>query len=223
MFALEYGDQLGLDGKEGKTFQARVKTRVEGSCLAHDFTVRKGASVAVKTFKKTKSPARIQREAEFQQRCAKAGVSPHVFEVNRDKKYIVMEKLDSLPVDTYKGKALPEELQYQICALMNRMDEAGVLHADMNARNVMLNARGRPYMIDFGFGKDITNTVKKKFGQHPNVKVTLWGLIRGFKRNGITDCNIMNACLSSDQKHVYFTRGEELLTQVQHTRKRRRR
>tara|TARA_B110001452_G_scaffold244478_1_gene228527 strand:- start:2747 stop:3406 length:660 start_codon:yes stop_codon:yes gene_type:complete len=201
-------NQLGLDGKEGITYQAKTAKKFKGNVLGLDVVVRKGTTVAVKTFKPKKSTAKITREAAFQQACARTGASPQVLGVNLEEKYIVMRKLDSLPVDTYHEKDLPEDLQYKICALMVRMDTAGVLHSDMNPRNVMLDNKGRPWMIDFGFGKKISNKVKKKHGDRPNITVTLWGLVRGFERSKV-GCQIMRDCV--DDPVEYIERGEQLL------------
>ena len=55
--------QLGDDGKEGKTYLASMD----------------GKSIAVKTFKTTKSSAKIVREADFQKKCADADVAPNVY------------------------------------------------------------------------------------------------------------------------------------------------
>jgi len=200
--------QLGLDGKEGKTYQAKTSNRFKGNVLDLEVVVRKGSAVAVKTFKPKKSVAKIMKEASHQQACARTGASPQVLGVNLEEKYIVMRKLHSLPVDTYHGQTLPDELQCMICALMNRMDKAGVLHADMNPRNVMLDNNSRPWMIDFGFGKKIDKKVIKKHGDRPNISVTLWGLVRGFERNQV-QCPIMRECVNNPEQ--YITQGEQLM------------
>lgn len=218
---LELSEQLGKAGKEGITLLGTIAERFSGECYDVPVRLSKGQQVAVKTFKKTKSPARIQKEASLQQLCALADVSPVVYGVDTENKHIVMAKLASLPVETYSEGTLPDELQYQICALMHRMDNAKVMHADMNARNVMLNQAGRPYMIDFGFAKKIDAKIIRKFGQHPNVKVTLWGLVRGFTRNKV-QCDIMDACVKAQEKSTFFERGEALLSVRQKRKKRKR-
>ena len=73
---------------------------------------------------------------------------------------MVMHCLDTL-WPTYKDNEMPEPLQYMLCALMGRLDEAKVMQGDMNALNVMLDERERPYIIDYGFAKKITKAVKK--------------------------------------------------------------
>ena len=216
------GSQLGLDGKEGITYVGTINRRYKGSLFEVPVTLRRGERVAVKTFRAKKSVARIEKEASLQQTCSKAGISPKVYVIDREKKCIVMQMLSSLPVDTYREDALPEDLQYQICALMNRLDNVNVLHNDMNARNVMLDDSGRPYMIDFGLAKPIDKKVTKKFGDHPNIAVTLWGLVRGFRRNKI-ECPIMEACLKSKNPGEYFDRGESLFEVCGHRRKKRKR
>ena len=65
---------------------------------------------------KTKSPNKIQKEAALQQKCALAGVSPLVYDVDTEHKQIVMQMMASLPAETYKNSPLPEVLQYQLCA-----------------------------------------------------------------------------------------------------------
>tara|TARA_B110000879_G_scaffold204430_1_gene283361 strand:+ start:1129 stop:1791 length:663 start_codon:yes stop_codon:yes gene_type:complete len=200
--------QLGLDGKEGKTYQATTSKRFKGEVFGLSTSIRKGTQVAVKTFKIKKSTARILKEAQHQQACALTGASPPVLGVSLDEKYIVMHQLVSLPVDTYREAVLPDDLQYMICALMVRMDNAGVLHSDMNPRNVMLDAKNRPWMIDFGFAKKIDAKVCKKHGNQPNITVTLWGLVRGFERNRV-QCPLMRKCV--DNPEEYVQRGEELL------------
>ena len=211
--------QLGLDGKEGKTFAAKTKKRFSGEVLGLDVTAPARSAVAVKTFKPKKSVNRIHKEAELQQKCAAVGASPMVLGVSNTERYIVMKQMDSLPAETFKGQEMPENLQYGICGLMGLMDEAGVLHNDMNARNVMLDSSGRPWMIDFGLSKSITKAVTRKHGEHPNIKVTLWGLVRGFKRCGV-ECPIMEACIRDPDD--YIERGKEILTRTPNKRKRKR-
>lgn len=207
---LSNATQLGLDGKEGKTFEAKTGKRFSGNVLGLNVSVSARSVVAVKTFKPKKSVNRILKEAQLQQKCASVAVSPSVLGVSESERYIVMTKMDSLPVETYMGQEMPDDLQYAICGLMGLMDEAKVLHNDMNARNVMVDIRGRPWIIDFGLSKSITKAVTKKHGAHPNISVTLWGLVRGFLRCKV-NCPIMKACLNSDAPEEYIERGKEIL------------
>ena len=222
--ALEWttGEQLGKEGKEGITYIGTLKRRFKGNVFEMPIQLRKGTRVAVKTFRPKKSVARIEKEALLQQKCAKTGISPQVYGIDRQKKCIVMQMLSSLPVETYREQELPEDLQYQICALMHRLDECQVMHNDMNAHNVMLDESGRPFMIDFGLAKPITPAIVKKFGNEPNIKVTLWGLTRGFKRCKVA-CPIMEACIKSKDRSGFYEKGESAFVTTGHRRKRRKR
>jgi len=214
-------DQLGKDGKEGKTYLAEVSSTYTGSVCGKVVTVKRKTNVAVKTFKSTKSKNKIMSEATMQQKCAILDASPNVLGVNLKEKYIVMQALDSLPVETYRDGDMPDELQYMLCALMARMDESGIMHGDMNALNVMLNQEGRPYMIDFGFAKKIDKKCLKKRGPHPNISVTLWGLVRGFRRRHV-GVDIMNACVKAKDPTSFIKRGESYLKKFDRKRRKRR-
>ena len=220
---LQNATQLGLDGKEGKTYQEKLKQKYSGDVLGLKVVASRGMQVAVKTFKSTKSAARILKEAGHQQDCAQVGTAPSVLGVSVSEKYIVMQKLDSLPVETFANEEMPEELQFAICGLMGLMDNAKVLHNDMNARNVMLDTSGRPWIIDFGLSKTITKTIIKKQGEHPNIRCTLWGLVRGFKRCKV-GCAIMEQCVNAntDECIQCIEHGIQILNSFNKTRKRKR-
>ena len=207
-------DQLGQDGKEGQTFLAETTSAYQGPVLNLDVDVPASALVAVKTFKTTKSSNKIKKEAELQQLAAAHGVAPPVYGVNTDQKYIVMHCLDTLVANEYKDKEMPESLQYMLCALMGRLDEAKVMQGDMNALNVMLDERRRPYIIDYGFAKKITKAVEKKRGGHPNICITLWGLVRGFRHYKI-GVDILDACVKSNDPAPFFKRGESEIESIE--------
>ena len=158
---LSGSQQLGKDGKDGVTYMHSLKKKYVGEYEGQPFSVPRGRSIAVKTFKAKKSVAKILKEAELQSICASAGISPQVYGVNVHDKYIAMEMMVGLPAEDYRGGVMPDDQQYMICALMGRLDSAGILHGDMNALNVMLCSKGRPYMIDFGFAKKIKSMRSK--------------------------------------------------------------
>jgi len=216
---LETGaEQLGKDGKDGKTYLVKLKKAVQ--------SLKKNSEIAVKTFKPKKSTAKIQKEAEYQSLAAEAGISPQIHEVNLDHRYIAMNKLTILVAEEYRGRQLPETLQYQICALMGRLDSIKVLHNDSNALNVMLDDTGRSYIIDYGFAKKITPKIKKKHGDHPNIAVTLWGLSKGFRSYKI-GTEIMKECYDAyyagEDISQWIDRGEEELNNTHKRPKKRRR
>ena len=72
-------EQIGLKGKEGTTYLVKDK---------------KGKEYAMKTFRKTKSSAKLQKEVELQEKMSKLGVAPKIYDYDVVSKYIVMEKMD---------------------------------------------------------------------------------------------------------------------------------
>ena len=206
-------DQLGKDGKEGKTYVASVPEPLVSEV--------RDTQVAVKVFKTSKAVSRLNREAEFQRTCADIDVAPKIYDISESEKYIVMEKMESLAVDLYRGKALPDDFQYMLCALMGRMDDSLILHNDANALNVMVKS-GRPYMIDFGMSKKITKNTIRKWGHHPNIAITLWGLTRSLKKYKIS-AEILQACQISDDPSEFIERGNKLLQQLPKQKRKRKR
>lgn len=189
-------DRIGEDGKDGKTFIVQLRKKSTGSCHDAEYTLKPRTKVAVKTFKPKKSTNMILKESKLQQSAFLVGVSPQVYGVDLEQKYICMQLLDSLPANTYRNNHLPESLQHMLCALMVRLDSIQVLHGDMNPLNVMLSKDGRPYLIDFGFAKKITAKVTREFGTHPNITVSLRGLSMGFSRHKVS-VPIIDACVDS--------------------------
>ena len=63
--------QLGVEGKEGKTFSV---------------TNKKGGKFALKEFRKNKSPNTMEKEAKFQIKASKSGISPIVKEYDKERK-----------------------------------------------------------------------------------------------------------------------------------------
>jgi len=197
------GDQLGQDGKEGRVFKARAKKRFRDTVLNVPVSISRGTLLAVKQFRKTKSPNRILREAVFQQRAASVGVAPLVFGVHTKDKYIVMERCDTRIIDVYAGRTLPDGLQYMICALMARLDGENILHNDGNALNLMLRKK-KPVLVDYGFAKNL------KRGKS-NFKITLWAIVHSLKRHRIV-APILERSVKGNDVASYITNGEHLLS-----------
>ena len=76
--------QLGNAGKEVVTFLVKTTD---------------GNTYAMKTFRKTKSSARLRLEADLQRKASELDITPKVIEIDTVSKYIVMEKLDKHLVD----------------------------------------------------------------------------------------------------------------------------
>lgn len=157
--------QLGQDGAQG------VVSLIE---------FPNGLRAAMKQFKSTKSSARIEAEADFQQRAALAGIAPEVMHVDLNKKRIFMEPMSSRIIDVVKkgNGRLSADLNH----IMTTLDRIGILHNDGNALNLMLDHEDQLKVIDFGLAKEITDKVRKKWKGEPNMKVTLFMMKKGLRK-----------------------------------------
>lgn len=157
--------QLGQDGAQG------VVSLVE---------FPNGLRAAMKQFKKTKSPARIQAEADFQSRAADAGIAPEVMHVDLDQKRIFMEPMNERIVDVLRHAH--DTFRNDLKNIMSTLDEIGILHNDGNALNLMLDSEDQLKILDFGLAKEITPKVRKKWDGEPNMRVTLHMLRKGLRK-----------------------------------------
>ncbi len=155
--------QLGVEGKDGRTFL------VENS---------KKELYALKLFRKSKHRNQIQTEIDMQSIASDYGVAPKVVDYSLDGRYIVMEKLDSTLYDCFvkQNGQLTMAQQKSIVLLFKKLDDAGILHGDPNPLNFLKKGR-RWYIIDYGFAEKITDTVKRRFTNTPNMKCMTLGLI----------------------------------------------
>ena len=158
--------QLGEDGAQG------VVSLVE---------FPNGLRAAMKQFKPKKSTTRIQQEADFQQRAATEGIAPEVMHVDLENRRIFSEVMNARVIDVVPPSAsgrLSEDLHH----IMTTLDRIGILHNDGNVRNLMLDQYDKLQIIDFGLSKQITASVRKKWDNEPNIKVTLRLLRNGLKK-----------------------------------------
>ena len=152
---------LGVSGKEGSVFEIRSQ---------------RGKVFAKKQFRKSKSAAKIEKEARLQQIAAGAGLSPSVDEFNLVEKYILMEKLESNLYDMLvkkRGK-LTQKLQREMLSIFTGLDAIGVFHKDPNPLNFMFDSAGSLKIIDFGFAETIS---ERKHGRTPNLLQMPLGLL----------------------------------------------
>ena len=163
--------QLGKPGKEGVVY-----------------LVTNGYDkYAMKTFRKTKSGATLEKEAFYQHVASKKGISPRIIEYNPDDKYIIMELLDKTLMEIIEAqKGLSKSQQEQILQLYKKLDEVGVMLNDANPLNIM-EKNGRLYAIDYGFAKFTSHKDFKDY-EYPNEQLMPLGLMLWLK-----DC-----CKSTD-------------------------
>ncbi len=160
--------QLGKDGAQGVVYLVEFPNMLRA---------------AMKQFKSTKSPARIQVEADFQSAAADAGIAPEVMHVDLDRKRIFMEVMQCRLVDVLKtsNRRFEEDLRH----IMKTLDEIDILHNDGNALNLLLNSRDELQIIDFGLSKKIDRKLRKKWGDDPNKEVTLFMMRKELKKYNI--------------------------------------
>ena len=176
---------LGEPGKEGVTYKMAWN----------------GDEYAVKTFKKSKSSARIQKEAELQKLAAAAGVAPRVIMFSGSGKFILMERMKERLTDRYgKGTTLSTQHQDQLVDAMQRLDDVDVLHNDGNALNAMLDDDDTIKIIDYGFSKKI-DKLRKKY-KNPNGALTLSMMKRSLRHHGIEAGRIVDEYIQESKKVV---------------------
>jgi predicted Ser/Thr protein kinase len=152
--------QLGEKGKEGTTF------------LVVD---KKGKEYAMKTFRKSKSSNTLTREYQLQKKASKEKIAPKVYDYDTVGKWIVMQKMDSHLFENIT--ALDEDQQKSIIRIFKKLDKVGVFHNDANIINFMVR-KGRIYLIDYGFAKEITPKLIKTLGtDRPNYKLMTIGMV----------------------------------------------
>jgi tRNA A-37 threonylcarbamoyl transferase component Bud32 len=137
----------------------------------------------MKTFKKSKSPETLRKEAVLQQKASVVGVAPVILEYDTVSKFIVMEKMDKSFIDSIRKQKgiVTKNQQKQILNLFQKLDECKVFHGDANIMNYMQKGK-RLYMIDYGFSKEITPKFIKLYKtETPNMKIMLLGLILKLK------------------------------------------
>jgi predicted Ser/Thr protein kinase len=182
------GRQLGDKGKEGTTYAV---------------TSTQGKKYAMKTFRKQKSSATLQKEAELQKLAADVGAAPNILDVDTVSKYIVMERMDSHLLDRIKVQGfVTKEQQKQIINIYLRLDKAKVLHGDANLLNYMYR-KDRLYIIDFGMAKEVTVALVQKLGtDSPNIQIMTLGLALKLRDMGFskTSYDYIIKYLSEEQR-----------------------
>ena len=110
------------------------------------------------------SPAarrRFEREIEAVTALAHPGiVTVHGVEQVEGAPVLAMEWVAGVPVTEWAARrARPEVLQLflQLCEALQHAHQRGVLHRDLKPSNVLVDASGRPRVLDFGLAKRSTD------------------------------------------------------------------
>jgi eukaryotic-like serine/threonine-protein kinase len=130
---------------------------------AHDRELEKDVALKLIRAELARNPEILQR---FKQEIILARQITHrnvirIFDIGQadGHKYITMEYLegrDLRAVLREKGKLPPEEaakIVLQICCALEAAHGEGVIHRDLKPQNIMLDANGRAYVMDFGIAR----------------------------------------------------------------------
>lgn len=125
---------------------------------------RSGADVAVKFLVEARDPRERLREARLQARVADPGVLPVLDrgELGRYGWFAMPYVAGCTLKSARRGMDLDEatELMVTVCRTVATIHRAGIVHCDLNPRNVIVGAGScaahRPWVIDFGIAQEIS-------------------------------------------------------------------
>jgi tRNA A-37 threonylcarbamoyl transferase component Bud32 len=118
--------------------------------------------VVIKWHRAPDAPGSNDREHLVREGQILAGLSAHpnllrVYELgfHEDRPYLVLELVQGQTLDqSAEGRGLPSrqaaELVSALAGAVHSAHEQGVIHQDINPRNVLIDGRGQPRLIDFG-------------------------------------------------------------------------
>lgn len=161
------GDALGEPGKDAVVYSTTQTNNRQ--------------KMALKQFNKRKSVKKIIEEFEFQEDAANRKISPRTIDIDTERKFFVMEKLDKHLIDVTSVKHVSIEHQKQLITIYKTLDELGIFHGDPNPLNYMLR-KGKLYIIDFGMAKNINRALRKKLdSDRPNLDIMTLSMVLKLK------------------------------------------
>ncbi len=103
---------------------------------------------------------RTVHEPQLMSEAKKAGVpTPTIFQVDVENATIVMELVEGKQLKQVLGGFSPKEREsvcFRVGELVGRLHRHGVVHGDLTTSNMILNAEGRIFFVDFGLGEKNT-------------------------------------------------------------------
>jgi len=159
------------------TEQTLMKKGAEASLFLADWH---GRHVVVKTrLPKKYRPAKLDmiirtyrtvHEPQLMNEAKKAGVpTPTIFLVDVKNASIVMEFVEGKQVKQLLARLSVEDreaLCKKVGVLIGRLHKHGVIHGDLTTSNMILNAEGKVFLVDFGLGEKNTEVEAKGVDLH---------------------------------------------------------
>lgn len=103
---------------------------------------------------------RTIHEPQLMHEAKKAGVStPTIFLVDVKNSTIIMEFITGKQVKQVLTKASEKDrllLCFQIGELIGRLHKNGIIHGDLTTSNMILDGRGKIFIVDFGLGEKMS-------------------------------------------------------------------
>jgi TP53 regulating kinase-like protein len=100
--------------------------------------------------------SRTSREPQLMHEAKKVGVpTPTIFLVDKKNATIVMEYIDGIQVKKLLHKVSESEkrrLCVEIGRLIGRLHKTGIVHGDLTTSNMIQDADGKIFFVDFGLG-----------------------------------------------------------------------
>jgi tRNA A-37 threonylcarbamoyl transferase component Bud32 len=111
------------------------------------------------------------REAQLLGRLEKHPNIVSVYEAGsiEGRRYIAMEYIDGIPLSEWTKQRKPTlrarvRILRDVAYAVHHAHRGGILHRDLKPMNVLIDARGRPYVTDFGMGKRVGATGESSSG-----------------------------------------------------------
>jgi predicted Ser/Thr protein kinase len=139
--------------------KATINKKTLGAKGKEGYALVLNDKLIAKVFKPRKSVKKMLIEANFAKRAGEAGIGPKVHYVDKNKKFIVFDRLkETLPDALQKNnwKSIPDTLQKQIIKQLYKLDELDILQNDPNPLNFMLDHNDKIKIIDYGFAKALS-------------------------------------------------------------------
>ncbi len=104
---------------------------------------------------------RFQREVELTARFQHSGIVRVLEggEVSTGQPYYTMDYVEGIPLDRWLSLADPDVravvgLFRELCSVAEHAHKQGVIHRDLKPANVLIDAEGKPHVLDFGLAKE---------------------------------------------------------------------